>query len=214
MSTQLVTPDLTVKDGAGWCLRFTQTVWGAPARYESAWQAWEATEHKHTDALPDVAVPVWFEHWGNYGYYANWGHVVSYVPGMGFLSSPTSGVGQVWLPDIASVERTFNSKYVGWTEDINGLRVADVSDNPKPLLGKTPTMYIISSPMYRSVGKQVVVTDSAGAYEIPNVIAVGMRRAVPAVDFDNEDEFNGQVNAAWERANKNRDMLVKAIKNA
>lgn len=129
---QLVQPDTTVTDGAGWCLRFTQSVWGAPARYNSAWDAWEATQYKHSTAesLPDVAVIVWFSHFGTYGEpptYDNWGHVVSYIPGRGFLSSPSVGVGQKWLATIEEVEQFFNSKYVGWSEDINGLRVAEPS---------------------------------------------------------------------------------------
>lgn len=128
----LATPNLAVTDGAGWCLRFTQSVWGAPAMYESAWKAWEATQLKHftTESLPDVPCVVWFSHWGNYGYYANWGHVVTFVPGKGFLSSPTSGVGQTWLLTIDQVERTFNSQFAGWSEDINGLRVAEYIDTP------------------------------------------------------------------------------------
>lgn len=138
---QLVSPNLGVVDGAGWCLRFTQSVWGAPARYESAWYAWTATQKKHSAAEPlpeDAGVVVWFSHYGTYGNpprYDNWGHVVSWIPGSGFLSSPTSGTGQKWLATIQDVERTFNSTYVGWSEDINGLQVAEYYDTPTP----TPT---------------------------------------------------------------------------
>lgn len=133
MSRQLVNPNPDTVDGAGFCLRFTQTVWGAPARYESAWQAWNATTYKHGtgEPLPDVSVILWFSHFGTYGNpprYDNWGHVVTYFPGRGFLSSPGSGVGQLWLDSIRAVESTFASKYVGWSEDINGLRVAEIED--------------------------------------------------------------------------------------
>lgn len=155
MNTQLVTPNTSVTDGTGWCLRFTQKVWGAPARYESAWKAWEATQLKHSTAenIPtDVGVVVWFSHYGTYGengnqYYDNWGHVVSWIPGRGYLSSPTNGVGQKWLGSIQEVERAYNSKYVGWSEDINGLRVAKIDENPNPKTRKEePKMMLCHKP--------------------------------------------------------------------
>lgn len=131
--TQNVAPNTATQDGAGFCLRFTQTVFNAPARYESAWQAWNATQYKHSDSeqLPDVSVILWFSHYGTYGdppRYDNWGHVVTYFPGRGFLSSPGTGYGQQWLDSPRDVERVYNSKYVGWSEDINGLRVAEVGN--------------------------------------------------------------------------------------
>lgn len=141
MNTQLVTPNPDTQDYAGFCLRFTQTVWGAPAQHNSAWEAWEATTYKHSVAepLPNVGVILWFEHFGSYGeppVYMNWGHVVSFIPGRGFLSSPVGALGtygQSWFDTIEQVEQTFNAKYVGWSEDINGLRVAEVSSQPQPV---------------------------------------------------------------------------------
>ena len=130
---QLVAPTV-VNDNAGMCLRFAQSVYGAPVKYASAWDAWNATILKHLDRnLPSVSVPLWFEHWGNYGYYANWGHVVAYFADRGqFLSSPPNGYGHTWLNSIEEVERMFNSKYVGWSEDLNGLQVAQYNQDPKP----------------------------------------------------------------------------------
>lgn len=141
MSIQLVTPNAGVEDYAGFCLRFTQSVFGAPAQHNSAWEAWEATQYKHSVAepLPDVAVILWMEHYGSYGeppVYENWGHVVTFIPGQGFLSSPVGALGtygQSWFATIEQVEQTFNAKYVGWSEDINGLRVAEVSSQPQPV---------------------------------------------------------------------------------
>lgn len=136
---QLVTPDTSVKDYAGFCLRFVQSVNGSPARYASAWDAWEATQRKHaTRDLPEVSVPCWFEHWGTYGEppsYANWGHVVQYVPNRGFVSSPVGKLGtygQSWFATLEEVERAFNAKYVGWSEDINGLQIVSYSNTPSP----------------------------------------------------------------------------------
>jgi hypothetical protein len=112
---------------AGWCLGLVQRVYGAPGLYNTAWQAWEATKDKHYDRdLPPVSVPVWFDHWGTYdGVYGRFGHVVAWIPGRGFLSSPANGVGQDWVATIEQVERRYSSKYVGWTTDINTVKVAE-----------------------------------------------------------------------------------------
>lgn len=128
---QLVTPNLRASDGAGWCLRFTQRVYQNlnPYYYNSAWDAWLNAAHKGVGNLPtDVSVPVYFSHWGTYGgKYANWGHIVAWVPGKGYLSSPTHGEGGQWFPNIGAVERAFNAKYVGWAYDVGGLMVAKIA---------------------------------------------------------------------------------------
>ena len=133
MWVSTVTPNLTVQDNAGMCLRFTQSVWGAPVKYKSAWDSWLATPDKQSGDHPEVSCLIWFEHWGTYGTYGNWGHVVTFVPGRGYLSSPTSGYGQQWFDSIRSVERAFNAKYVGWSPSINGLVVAKYVTGPKPV---------------------------------------------------------------------------------
>lgn len=97
--------------------------------YPSATVAANATKLRNSSrTMPNVAVPVWFDHWGTYGdyggTYANWGHVVVWVPGRGFLSSPVTGFGSLWLSSIEAVERTFQAKYRFWTLDINTLQVA------------------------------------------------------------------------------------------
>lgn len=135
MTTQLVDPDASVNDYAGFCLRFAQSVYSAPAQYRSAWEAWNATEYKHetSESIPYVSVPVWFSHFGTYGNppsYENWGHVVAYIPGEGYLSSPGAGYGSKMLDSIEAVESYFNAKYVGWSEDLNGLRIAEVTPAP------------------------------------------------------------------------------------
>jgi hypothetical protein len=166
---QLVQPNTSVQDGTGWCLRFTQSVWGAPARYNSAWDAWNATQHKHTDrVMPSDSVPVWFSHYGSYGTpatYGNWGHVVSWiVTEKKFLSSPAKGYGQQWLNSIEEVERVYNSKYVGWSEDINGLRVANTNTpTPKTTHNGETDMIIIhhyETDRYFSVNQQYLYSYS------------------------------------------------------
>lgn len=126
---QAVQPRLGTTDFAGWCLRFAQSVFNAPVAHRSAWIAWQNAPGRHNDRnFPtDVSVIVWFEHWGNYGFWDNWGHVAVWVPGRGYLSSPVTwnGKGSQWFQNIEQLERALPGKYVGWSEGINGLRVIE-----------------------------------------------------------------------------------------
>lgn len=145
---QLVAPNPATQDGAGWCLRFAQSVFGAPARYNSAWDAWNATQYKHADwDMPEqgIAHPVWFSHWGTYGdppRYDNWGHVAVRMEDGRILSSPGSGYGQQWFNSIGEIERYFNAQYVGWSEDLNGLRIIDYTA-PQPTITGDDDMYAV-----------------------------------------------------------------------
>lgn len=136
---QVHAPDSSTQDYAGMCLRFTQSVYGAPAQHRSAWDAWQATQFQHGtgEDLPAESVPVWFSHYGTYGNppsYENWGHVVAKI-GDRFLSSPVGRLGtygQSWFDSIEQIERTFNARYVGWSEDLNGLRIVEPTSDPTP----------------------------------------------------------------------------------
>lgn len=137
---QLVSPNLGQTSRAGMCLYFSRSSFGAPNVEESAWEAWENTKYKHTDALPNACVPVWFQHYGSYGtppVYKNWGHVADYIPGRGVLSSPITfvGPGQEWFPSVDALVNAINrimpgskTAYVGWSEDISNVRVVKDDD--------------------------------------------------------------------------------------
>lgn len=135
--TQTTAINDQAQDQAGFCLRFAQQVFSTkPYGYVSAWIAWEATTAKHYDRnFPsDVVTPVWFSHIGNYDGTGNknWGHVVAYFPGRGFLSSPGNGYGQQWFGSIEEIERYFRCTHVGWSEDINDLTVMQGNAEPTP----------------------------------------------------------------------------------
>jgi len=119
MYTQTTPINDQAQDQAGYCLRFAQQVFSTkPYGYPNAWTAWEATALKHYDrALPaDIVSPCWFSHMGDYGDgYKNYGHVVAYFPGRGFLSSPGNGYGQQWFNTIEEIERYFRCTFVGWS---------------------------------------------------------------------------------------------------
>lgn len=153
----LVAPRKNTVDLPGMCLRFSQTFFGAPVRYPDAWTAWENQEHRHpaSEPLPDVPVLLWFSHYGTYGdpaYYKNWGHVAPYVPGDAIYSSPATwnaGWSQSRFETITDLEWALNCKYVGWSESINGLRVAAQVDTPAippailPKKRKNKSMFIV-----------------------------------------------------------------------
>jgi hypothetical protein len=134
MWAQLAQADSTVQDFNNYCLRFTQKVFSAPARYPSAWSAWLATEYKHQDTnYPEgVAVPVWFSWYGDIdGTGAkDWGHVATRFPDGRVLSSPGKGYGQQWFASVDAQARAYSCKYVGWSEDLNGLKIVQYTNTP------------------------------------------------------------------------------------
>lgn len=134
---QLVDPNTWAQDNAGWCLRFTQRVYRNlnPYYYDTALVAWQNTKHrsKGRDFPPGCAVPVWFDHWAEYGgVYKNWGHVAVRFPNGAVLSSPGYGYGQQWFNNIEEVVSYFGGGYLGWSQDIGGLLVAQYEADPAP----------------------------------------------------------------------------------
>lgn len=119
---QLIEPDLTAKGTIGNCLRYARNVFKQPAKYPTAWSNWDASKTKHRDRnYPQLSVPLWFSYFQNG---KNMGHVVVYVPGKGFYSSPwQKGTTHAVLSSIAEIERIYHCNYVGWTEDIEGTKV-------------------------------------------------------------------------------------------
>lgn len=137
----LVSPNLGFRTKAGMCLAMAQGIVGAPVANRSATDAANLTKYRHaTRIMPNSIAILWFDHWGAYddglgpyhsnpvGAVGNWGHVVVWIPGVGFASS-TPWLGEYSTPyiygSIEAVERTFNSSYRFWSEDINGLRVCE-----------------------------------------------------------------------------------------
>lgn len=143
---QLINPDTTVCEAPGWCLGMaTKVFFGAQGGYGCAADAWNASPTKNgSREMPPVSVPVWFSWYGNIdGTYKDWGHVVVWVPGRGFLSSPgrwSDPYGQQWFGSLEEIERWFGCTYNGFTLDImpNGT-VAAVTDEPAPTPEPVPS---------------------------------------------------------------------------
>lgn len=119
MNQQIIQPKLNVVGVAGWCLAFVEDVFNAPHIAPNAITAWNQTQYKHYDDLPDVSVPLWFT-------WKDDGHVAVWIPGKGILSSPVSGTGSKWYTSISAIEKNMQLKYLGWSEDISNLRVVGV----------------------------------------------------------------------------------------
>lgn len=127
--TQLVEPNYYIESGSGYSLAHVQNMYGAPMKHFTSWEAWQATEFKHiNEPFPDVKVPVWF--FSNIfidGNYRNIGHTLIWDPDKQMLiGPPKSGYGKQWY-NLENVETTratgSRTILVGWSEDINGLRV-------------------------------------------------------------------------------------------
>ena len=125
---QLVTPNLNVRAQFARCLQYVQNAFSAPYAGKSATYAWQQTAFKHhTREIPNgVYVLVWFEYWGTVdGVYGNWGHVVIYKDGICYSSPHTIKSTHDVIPSIEEVERIYNCKFLGWSEDIAGLKVIE-----------------------------------------------------------------------------------------
>lgn len=199
MAYQQTTPiNDQASDYAGYCLRFAQQVFSTkPYGYESAWIAWEATSVKHYDRnFPnDVVTPVWFSHIGNYDGTGNknWGHVVAYFPGRGFLSSPGSAnsPGRQWFTTIEQIESYFRCTHVGWSEDINDLTVMVGAPEPAPAPAPAPggTYYTVVpgdnlwniAVTYYGDGTRYPEIATANAIPDPNLIFPGQVLLIPGV---------------------------------
>ncbi len=129
---QVRKPNPRIKGYSGMCLNYARRVFNVGAKYPTAWTAWRNAKKRHTASShpKNVSVPIWFSF---YRRGVNFGHVVIYVPKKGYYSSPYQrGVPFNILPSIKEVERIYSAKYVGWSEDINGVPVIKKVATPKP----------------------------------------------------------------------------------
>lgn len=114
---QLLEPDLTVKGEIGFCLKYAREMFGIPAKYSNAITAWNNSDKKSGHPPKHLAVPCWFS-WGKDG------HVVVQIPGRGYYSSPMNkGESKFIFSSITAVESFLGAKYLGWSTDINGIKV-------------------------------------------------------------------------------------------
>jgi hypothetical protein len=134
MARQLVNPNFSIAENAGWCLSYARRVFGAPVVEWSAWQGWMMTEHPHEDRnFPaGVSVPVWFDWTGDVGdgNILRYGHVAVRRSDGKVWSSPLSGYGAAWFNSVDDLTRAFGNgmRYVGWSEDISDVKVIELGE--------------------------------------------------------------------------------------
>jgi len=136
---QLVQPNLDTGTGrVGYCLAKQDDVWGAPHIYPTARAAWDAAQYRHPGEEPPdgVAVLMWWDYLNPANNGNNDGHVASSLGDGTILSSPyKAGTTQAILPSRAELERIYSSNgkypltYLGWSEDIANVRVAQPQED-------------------------------------------------------------------------------------
>lgn len=108
----------------GYCLKWVRLCFGVPAKYPTAYAAWQGARRRHT-GTPPANVPVFFAPSGN-----GFGHV-AYSLGGGRVRTTNSATNKIHNTTIATIERQWGQRYLGWTEDLNG-RTVYAPPKPKP----------------------------------------------------------------------------------
>jgi hypothetical protein len=114
-------------DWYGWCLATVQSAFNTGWAGPNAWDAWNnRLAYKHADRnIPSgVFVPIWFSG------YSGLGHVAIYKDGQ-IWTSPFTHIPNFYTgyKSIDALARGYGITYVGWSEDIGGVRVVQ----PQPV---------------------------------------------------------------------------------
>lgn len=104
----------------GMCLVFSRSAFEVSAYYGSAALAWRQAEHKHVvnPGRCPAGVPV-FWLGGSHGY----GHIAVSIGGGLVRSTDWPRGGQVGTAAISTISRTWGQQFMGWTEDLNRVRI-------------------------------------------------------------------------------------------
>lgn len=108
--------DRTSRDWAGWCLMFVRLALGIPKLRPDAITAWSYASKRHTTGVPPRGVPVFWA-------IGDHGHVALSDGGGYCWSTDIRRRGKVDRVQIAEVARAWGARYLGWTEDVNGVKV-------------------------------------------------------------------------------------------
>lgn len=143
--TQLVTPNLdpivtengkVLTDWFGMCAATVRSAFNAPVAGLTAWQNWESYTHfKHADRDWPVGVyfPIYFSGYNGEGHEA-----IAFVNSTGSMNIWTSPWqhNHPFFDNYVSVDvlaKAYgNLTYVGWSEDVNGMRVIEAVTAPAP----------------------------------------------------------------------------------
>jgi hypothetical protein len=106
----------------GWahlCLAFVRTMFGLPVREPTAVAAWNSAQYRHpADVDPPAGVPVFWS-----GGVTGAGHVAVSLGGGWIISTDLPAAGYVSEVPLSWVQAQWGLTYLGWTEDLEGVRV-------------------------------------------------------------------------------------------
>lgn len=108
------------------CLQNVRLGFGIPAKYDTAWEAWKATEQHKTRTIPTgVDVPLYYSFTTTIdGVRKNYGHISVRLKDGRHWSD-----GKIY-PSIKALETDLsNITYVGWGESINDVKVIKKEDD-------------------------------------------------------------------------------------
>lgn len=107
------------RDWTGWCLVFVRSCFNVPAKYPSAIEAWSHAKYKHTGGVPPKGAPVFWR-------VGKFGHIAISDGGGYVYSTDILRRGKVDRVPITYVTSHWKATYLGWTEDVNDVRVITV----------------------------------------------------------------------------------------
>lgn len=116
------------QDWTRWCLVFVRSCFGIAALWPDAGTAWDNAKHKHRTTNPDeipAGAPVFWE-------LASVADHVALSTGRGMcLSNDIRRPGHIAEVPIDEITRRWGGTLLGWTEDLNGVRVYTPPPTPK-----------------------------------------------------------------------------------
>jgi hypothetical protein len=127
------------------CFRFTRKACGvgpSGVPNDSAKKAFERTKTRHGKGVPPRGAPVF---WGG----NEFGHA-ALSDGDGYVySTDFLRVGQIDRVAITAITKRWNLKYLGWTEDINGVNVNFERPKNRPLMSLSAMQFAATHPTVR-----------------------------------------------------------------
>jgi putative peptidoglycan binding protein len=108
---------------AGMCLKFARTAAGAPGGTRNAKAAWSKARFRHKRGTPPAGS---FVFWGG----GTHGHVAVSIGGGHIWSTDIRRRGRVDRVTISFLTSRWNMPYLGWTEDVNGVRILGLKAPP------------------------------------------------------------------------------------
>ncbi len=112
----------------GLCLQFVRLAYGVAPKYAYARLAWQRAKHRHGTsswAQVPIGAPVFFDRPSS-----RYGHVAIYVGG-GKIATTHASTNRTGVDKISTWTGAYGYRMLGWTEDLNGVRVLPASGGAK-----------------------------------------------------------------------------------